>query len=46
GLPVMLKEYGLHYEKRRTNQGMQTNLTLKEESNADWLPKCDEPTIK
>lgn len=46
GLPVMLKEYGLNYEKRRTNQGMQTNLTLKEESNADWLPKCDEPTIK
>lgn len=46
GLPVMLKEYGLHYEKRRTNQGMQTNLTLKEESNADWLPKCDEPILK
>ncbi|UJD93231.1 toprim domain-containing protein [Lelliottia amnigena] len=41
GLPLMLKEYGLQYEKRRTNQGMQTNLTLREESNADWLPKCD-----
>ncbi|MGS6477902.1 hypothetical protein ACVGXS_00215, partial [Enterobacter hormaechei] len=27
------------YEKRRTNQGMQTNLALREESNADWLPK-------
>ncbi|WP_420197312.1 hypothetical protein, partial [Escherichia coli] len=25
---------------------MQTNLTLKEESNADWLPKCDEPILK
>jgi hypothetical protein len=24
----MLKEYGLNYEKRRTNQGMQTNLAL------------------
>ncbi len=43
GLSAMLKEYGLNYDKRRTNQGMQTNLTLREESNADWLPKCDEP---
>ncbi|MEH4657917.1 primase-helicase zinc-binding domain-containing protein [Phytobacter diazotrophicus] len=46
GLSAMLKEYGLNYDKRRTNQGMQTNLTLREESNADWLPKCDEPTAK
>jgi putative DNA primase/helicase len=44
GLSAMLKEYGLNYDKRRTNQGMQTNLALREESNADWLPKCDEPT--
>lgn len=43
GLSAMLKEYGLNYDKRRTNQGMQTNLTLREESNADWLPKCDDP---
>ena len=33
----MLKEYDLNYDKRRTNQGMQTNLALREESNADWL---------
>lgn len=46
GLSAMLKEYGLNYEKRRTNQGMQTNLALREESNADWLPKCDEPIAK
>ncbi|MEH4661866.1 primase-helicase zinc-binding domain-containing protein [Phytobacter diazotrophicus] len=46
GLSGMLKEYGLHYDRRRTNQGMQTNLTLREESNADWLPKCDEPAAK
>jgi putative DNA primase/helicase len=46
GLSAMLKEYGLNYDKRRTNQGMQTNLTLREESNADWLPKCDEPNAK
>ncbi|EUL66280.1 DNA primase/helicase [Enterobacter hormaechei] len=44
GLPMMLKEYGMNYEKRHTKQGMQTNLSLKEESYGDWLPKCDEPT--
>lgn len=43
GLPVMLKEYGLNYEKRHTKQGIQTNLSLREESYGDWLPKCDEP---
>ena len=44
GLPMMLKEYGLNYEKRHTKQGIQTNLSLKEESYGDWLPKCDDPT--
>ncbi|EMI6718067.1 toprim domain-containing protein [Enterobacter hormaechei] len=43
GLPIMLKEYGMNYEKRHTKQGIQTNLSLKEESYGDWLPKCDEP---
>ncbi|WHP79598.1 primase-helicase zinc-binding domain-containing protein [Edwardsiella anguillarum] len=43
GLPMMLKEYGLNYEKRHTKQGIQTNLSMKEESYGDWLPKCDEP---
>ena len=43
GLPMMLKEYGLNYEKRHTKQGTQTNLTLREDCNGDWLPKCDEP---
>ncbi|EPY4417898.1 primase-helicase zinc-binding domain-containing protein [Escherichia coli] len=43
GLPMMLKEYGMNYEKRHTKQGTQTNLMLKDESNGDWLPKCDEP---
>lgn len=46
GLSAMLKEYGLSYEKRRKNQGIQTNLALREESNADWLPKCDDPIAK
>ena len=44
GLSSMLKEYGLNYARRRTNQGIQTNLALREESNADWLPRCDETT--
>ena len=44
GLPMMLKEYGMNYEKRHTKQGIQTNLSLKEESYGDWLPKCDDPT--
>ncbi|MBA7855022.1 toprim domain-containing protein [Enterobacter sp. RHBSTW-00901] len=44
GLSAMLKEFGLNYGKRRTNQGMQTNLALRDESNADWLPRCDETT--
>ncbi len=43
GLSAMLKEYGMNYDKRRTNQGMQTNLALREESNGDWLPKCNDP---
>lgn len=43
GLPMMLKEYGMNYEKRHTKQGTQTNLMLREDSNGDWLPKCDEP---
>lgn len=45
GLPTMLKEYGLNYKKRRTNQGMQTDLNLRVESNTDWLPKCDKSTL-
>ncbi|OAR98768.1 hypothetical protein AYO06_13210 [Morganella morganii] len=46
GLSAMLKEYGLSYEKRGKNQGIQTNLALRKESNADWLPKCDDPIAK
>ena len=43
GLPVMLKEYGLNYEKHHTKQGLQTSLPLKEEVSGAWLPKCDAP---
>ena len=42
----MMKENSLNYDIHRTNHGMQTNLALREESNADWLPKCDELTAK
>ncbi|GKM66069.1 hypothetical protein NUKP67_49540 [Klebsiella variicola] len=42
GLTVILKEYGMNYEKRQIKQGTQTNLTLRG-SNGDGLPKCDEP---
>ncbi|WP_284882473.1 primase-helicase zinc-binding domain-containing protein [Citrobacter freundii] len=42
GLPMMLKEYGVNYEKRHTRQGTQTNITLADGSNSDWLPKCDD----
>jgi len=43
GLPMMLKEYGMNYEKRYTKQGTQTNLTLRKDSNGNWLPKYEEP---
>ncbi|WP_224653189.1 primase-helicase zinc-binding domain-containing protein [Pectobacterium versatile] len=40
-LPNMMSEYGQSYLKGRTKQGIQTNLELKDESDADWLPKCE-----
>lgn len=39
-VPQTLREYEIEFLKRKTNQGMQTNLTLNEDSEADWLPKC------
>ncbi len=41
-LEGILREYRLSYLKRRTKLGIQTNLDLMEESNTDWLPKCDD----
>jgi len=46
GLPMTLKEFCLSYEKRHTRHGIQTNLTLKEESDGDWLPKYEELAAK
>ncbi len=35
----ILREYGLNYLKRRTKQGIQTNLVLTDDSNTDLLLK-------
>ncbi|MER3384075.1 phage/plasmid primase, P4 family [Pectobacterium aroidearum] len=40
-LPTMMSEYGQIYLKRKTKQGMQTNLALTDECDTDWLPKCE-----
>lgn len=40
-VPQTLREYEIEFLKRKTNQGMQTNLTLDDDSEADWLPKCE-----
>ena len=39
-VPHTLKEYEIEFLKRKTNQGMQTNLILSEDCEADWLPRC------
>lgn len=39
-MPHALKEYERVLLKRRTNNGIQTNLTLHQDSEADWLPAC------
>lgn len=39
-MPQTPKEYERMLLKRRTNSGVQTNLTLHEDSEADWLPAC------
>jgi len=40
-VPQTLKEYEIMLLKRKTNQGIQTNLILNEDCEADWLPKCE-----
>ncbi|WP_239662905.1 winged helix-turn-helix domain-containing protein, partial [Serratia marcescens] len=39
-VPQTLKEYEHTLLKRRTKQGIQTNLILSDDCEADWLPKC------
>jgi len=40
-VPQTLKEYEVMLLKRKTNQGIQTNLILNDDCEADWLPKCE-----
>ena len=40
-VPQTLKEYEIEFFKKKTNQGVQTNLILSEDCEADWLPKCE-----
>lgn len=39
-VPQTLREYEKNLLKRKTRLGMQTNVVLSEECEADWLPKC------
>ncbi|WP_275554664.1 primase-helicase zinc-binding domain-containing protein [Mixta sp. Marseille-Q2659] len=41
-VPQTLKEYERVLLKRRTSNGVQTNLMLHEDSEADWLPACSQ----
>lgn len=41
-LENLLRDFSKDYLKRKTKLGIQTNLELSEESNGQWLPKCDE----
>ncbi len=43
GLPMMLKEYGMNYEKRHTKQGIQTNLSLKKKATATGCRSATNP---
>ncbi|CAM3985749.1 primase-helicase zinc-binding domain-containing protein [Rahnella victoriana] len=40
-IPQTMKEYEIEFLKRKTNQGVQTNLILNADCEADWLPKSD-----
>ncbi|PLR36739.1 DNA primase [Chimaeribacter californicus] len=40
-VPQTLKEFEKELLKRETNNGIQTNLTLHDDSESDWLPKCE-----
>jgi putative DNA primase/helicase len=42
-VPQTLKEYEIEFFKKKTNQGVQTNLILSEDCEVDWLPKCEKP---
>lgn len=40
-VPQTLNECEIELLKRKTKNGIQTNLGLSEDCEADWLPRCD-----
>lgn len=38
-MPGAMAEYGKEYQKRKTKQGIRSNVTLNEDSE-DWMPSC------
>lgn len=38
-MPGAMAEYGREYQKRKTKQGLRSNVTLHEDSE-DWMPSC------
>ncbi|MEA5105179.1 primase-like DNA-binding domain-containing protein [Pantoea sp. S18] len=41
-MPGAMAEYGNVYERKKTKQGMRSNLLLNPDTN-EWMPQCDEP---
>lgn len=42
-MPGAMAEYGREYQKRKTKQGLRSNVTLHEDSE-DWMPSCSNPS--
>jgi len=40
-LSGILREYGCELIKHKSKNGIQTNLELSDDSEADWLPQCN-----
>ncbi|ELY4671719.1 DNA primase [Cronobacter muytjensii] len=41
-MPGAMAEYGKEYMKKKTKQGLRSNVNLHDDSE-EWLPKCNEP---
>lgn len=44
-MPGAMAEYGKGYERKKTRQGMRSNLLLTPDTD-EWMPQCDEPEGK
>lgn len=44
-MPGAMSEYGKVYDRRKTKQGMRSNLSLTPETD-EWMPQCNEPDSK